>query len=127
MFCTKCGNKLECDAKFCVKCGNKMDNDTEITTNQMGSITFVREHNFYGIIVPVKIFIDGKEVVSLAAGGTSKVSLSIGKHNIAFDVWSGNGENEIELTKEHPNIKVNFKLKMGAFSSKPTITSIENI
>lgn len=127
MVCTKCGSKLDDNSKFCTKCGNKMEDNNEITTNEMGSITFVREHKFYGIIVPVKIYIDGKEVVSLAAGGTSKVSLGLGKHEIAFDVWSGNGENEIELTKEHPNLKITFKLKMGVLAAKPTITSIENI
>ena len=44
-----------------------------------------------------------------------------------FDLWSGNGAEEIEITKEHPNVKVTFKLKMGVVTTKPQIIKIENI
>lgn len=126
MFCTKCGNEIKDNSKFCIKCGNKLNNEKEITTSK-GSITFVRKKQFYGMIVPVKIFIDGREVTSLSVEGTAEISLGLGKHSIAFDLWSGNGEYDIELTNEHPNKKLTFKLSMGAFSSKPKVISVEDI
>ena len=55
------------------------------------------------------------------------VNTTIGKHKIMFDLWSGNGAEEIEITKEHPNVKVTFKLKMGVVTTKPQIIKIENI
>ena len=44
-----------------------------------------------------------------------------------FDLWSGNGADEVEVTSEHPNIKVIFKLGMGAITSKPKIISVINL
>lgn len=79
------------------------------------------------MLVPIKVYLDGKEVDSLKAGNESKVPVSIGKHRIAFNLWSGNGQEEIDVSSEHPNIKINFKLSMGALTSKPQITSVENI
>ena len=128
MFCTKCGNEIKNNFNFCTGCGNKLNNGIEINNNQIeGSITFAREKQFYGVLVPIKVYLDGKEVASLKAGDEAKIPVSIGKHRIAFNLWSGNGQDEINVSFNHPNIKVNFKLCMGALTSKPKITSIENI
>ena len=113
MFCTKCGNEIQNNSNFCIGCGNKLNNNVEVVANQQGSITFAREKQFYGVLVPIKVYLDGKEVASLKAGNESKVPVSIGKHRIAFNLWSGNGQEEIDVRSEHPNIKVNFKLYMG--------------
>ena len=48
-------------------------------------------------------------------------------HEILQKITSGNGAEEIEITKEHPNVKVTFKLKMGVVTTKPQIIKIENI
>jgi len=117
MYCNKCGNKVEDDARFCNKCGFKLAPD-------MGNITFRREGQYYGCLVPVKVYMDGQLVGTLSAGAEATVPGTIGKHRIAFDLWSGNGQNDIELTKQHPNIKVIFKLGVGAVTSKPKIISV---
>lgn len=119
MFCNKCGAEVEENARFCVKCGNQL--------NDMGSIVFARENHYAGCLIPIKVYLDGNLVASVENGKEVKVEASIGKHRIMFDLWSGNGQDEIELTNQHPNIKVNFKLGMGAFTSKPKITSIVNL
>lgn len=127
MFCTKCGSEVEDSAMFCTKCGNKIENKDVSIVNESASITFAREKQFYGVIVPIKVYLDGIEVASVSAGKEEKVPVSIGKHRIAFNLWSGNGQYDVEVSSEHPNIKVNFKLSMGVVTSKPKITSIENI
>ena len=127
MFCTKCGNEIKNNSNFCTKCGNKLNNNVEAITNQEGSIIFAREKQFYGVLVPIKVYLDGKEVASLKAGNEAKITVFIGKHRIAFNLWSGNGQYDVEVSNEHPNIKVNFKLGIGAITSEPRITSIENM
>lgn len=127
MFCTKCGSEVEDSAMFCTKCGNKIENKDVSIVNESASITFAREKQFYGVIVPIKVYLDGIKVASVSAGKEEKVTVSIGKHRIAFNLWSGNGQYDVEVSSEHPNIKVNFKLSMGVVISKPKITSIENI
>lgn len=117
MFCNKCGNKVEDDASFCNKCGFKVAPDR-------GNIIFRREGQYYGCLVPVKVFLDGQLVGSLGTGAEVTVPATIGKHRVAFNLWSGNGENDVEVRKEHPNIKVIFKLGVGVISSKPKIISI---
>ena len=127
MFCTKCGSEVEDSAMFCTKCGNKIENKDVSIVNESASITFAREKQFYGVIVPIKVYLDGIKVASVSAGKEEKVPVSIGKHRIAFNLWSGNGQYDVEVSSEHPNIKVNFKLSMDVVTSKPEITSIENI
>lgn len=127
MFCTKCGSEVEDSAMFCTKCGNKIENKDVSIANESASITFARKKQFYGVLVPIKVYLDGIEVASISAGKEEKVPVSIGKHRIAFNLWSGNGQYDVEVSSEHPNIKVNFKLSMDVVTSKPEITSIENI
>lgn len=123
MYCNKCGAEIDTDAKFCGKCGNKLEN----YSNNDGSITFFRENQFYGVVIPIKVFLDGNLVATINAGNEAKIPVTIGKHTIAFNLWSGNGMYDVEVTKEHPNIKVTFKLGVGVVTSKPKIVSITNI
>ncbi len=125
MYCTKCGFKLESNSKFCTKCGNKIEYDNSDLNVKEGTITFARESSFYGVLVPIRVYVDGKEVASVKSGNQAKVPVSIGKHKIAFDLWSGNNFYDIELNDKYPNVKVNFKLCMGALASEPKIISIE--
>lgn len=122
MYCTKCGAEVDNNSSFCTKCGNKLEN-----YNREGSIIFARENQFYGVLIPIDIFLDGEKVASVSAGKEVKVSATIGKHRIAFNLWSGNGQYDIETTELNPNIKVTFKLGVGAITSKPKIVKIENV
>jgi archaellum component FlaF (FlaF/FlaG flagellin family) len=122
MFCNNCGEKLADDAKFCTKCGSKVNNDPE-----MGSIVFKRLGQFYGSIAQIKVFLDGQMVTSLGTNQEIRINVPIGVHKISFDYWCGSGENQVVLTKENPNIRVNIKLGAGLVTSNPKIASIENI
>jgi len=119
MYCNKCGKEVAEDARFCTNCGFQMNNK--------GSIIFAREKQFYGSIVPIKIFMDGLLVATVSNGQEAKIEATIGKHKIAFDLWSGNEQYDIEVPASHPNIKVTFKLAAGAVTSKPRILSITNV
>lgn len=121
MFCTKCGEKVDNNSSFCTKCGNKLENYNQ------GSIIFARESQFYGVLVPITIYLDGEKVASVSAGSEVKVPTTIGKHRLAFDLWSGNGQYDLEISETNPNIKVTFKLGVGAITSKPKIVKIENV
>ena len=121
MFCNQCGVQIDENANFCNKCGFK------IPKPEIGSIIFAREQQFYGSLVKIKIYMDGNLVASVGPGEQVRVNTTIGNHQIAFDLWSGNKLETITITKENPNIKVNFKLGVGAISSKPKIVSIENV
>lgn len=122
MFCSKCGKEEKENVKFCTNCGNKLIQD-----ENDGSILFERKKQFYGVLVPVKIFLDGKLVGSVKAGEKISVPVTVGDHKLAFNLWSGNGQYDIKVSKENSNIKVLFKLSMGLVTSKPKIISIENI
>ena len=119
MYCNKCGAEIDINSNFCTKCGNKLEN-----YNKNGSITFVRENQFYGVIIPIDVFLDGQKVASVSAGKEVTVPTTIGKHKIAFNLWSGNGQYDIEIKPEKPNIRVTFKLGVGLVTSKPKIVSI---
>ena len=110
MFCNKCGSEVKEGEKFCNKCGERQLPD-------MGSIVFARQNKY----------MDGNLVASVGNGKEVTVPASIGTHKVAFDLWSGNSITDIEVTKEHPNIKVVFKLGMGALTSKPKIVEIINL
>ncbi len=122
MFCNKCGAQIDESAKFCNKCGNKLEGYIK-----KASITFRRDGQYYGCLVPVKVFLDNNVVTSLGVGNEFKVETTVGKHRVDFNVMGGNGGQEIEITEEHPNIKVVFKLGAGMITAKPKIISIQNL
>lgn len=122
MFCNKCGAEVDTSAKFCNKCGAELTGYTQPAT-----ITFRREGQYYGCLVNTNVFLDGNLVTSLGAGNEHTVNTTVGKHRVDFNVMGGNGGQEIEIKPEHPNIKVIFKLSMGAITAKPKIISILNM
>ena len=78
-----------------------------------------------GAISPIKIYVDDVAVASVSVGEEHKSPISIRKHRITFaSYYFMTKQEEIEVTKEHPNLKVNFKLN---FWNVTKITSIENI
>lgn len=119
MFCENCGTKNDNNENFCTKCGNDL-------REKEGTITFHRISQFYGVLVPITICLDGNEVASLSVNEEITVPVSFGTHKIAFKLWSGNSFDEIELSKEHPSKKVNVKLGFGLITSNPKIASIED-
>ena len=122
MFCNKCGAEIDSNANFCNKCGTRLEGYIKT-----GSITFRREGQYYGCLVPVKVFLDNNVVTFLGVGEEFKVNTTVGKHRVDFNVMGGNGGGDVEVTPEHPNIKVIFKLGMGAITSKPKIISVINL
>ena len=122
MYCNNCGKEIKDDATFCNNCGNKV-----VQEENDSYIIFERKEQFYGVLVPINIYLDGKQVASLKSNETKKVLTNVGNHRIAFNLWSGNGQYDINITKENRNVKVVFKLSMGLVTSKPKIISIENI
>lgn len=122
MFCNKCGAEVDTNAKFCNKCGEKLEG--YVTE---GSITFRREGQYYGCLVGTNVFLDGLLVTSLGAGNEATIKTTIGKHRVDFNVMGGNGGQEIEITPEHPKIKIIFKLGAGMITAKPKIISILNL
>lgn len=122
MFCSKCGENVEKKVKFCPKCGAKLVKEESDAT-----IVFQRKKQFYGVLIPVKIYLDGKLVGSVKSNESITVETTVGNHRLAFNLWSGNGQYDINITKENPNVRVNLKLSMGLVTSKPKIINIENI
>lgn len=120
MFCNKCGNQVEETEKFCNKCGEKVE------TN-MGSIVFERQKKYYGCAIPIKIYMDGNLVATVANGKQETIPATVGTHKFAFNLWSGNKITDITVTPENPNMKVTFKLGMGLLTAKPKIVDITNL
>ena len=71
--------------------------------------------------------IDGEKVASIKSDQQVKIPVSIGKHKLSFNLWSGNGLYDVDLSENNPKVKVTFKLNMGLITSKPTIIKVENI
>lgn len=122
MFCNKCGAEIDINAKFCNKCGAALEGYIKT-----GNITFRREGQYYGCLVNTKVFLDNNLVGSMGVGEELTIPTTVGKHRVDFNVMGGNGGQEIEVTEQHPNIKVIFKLGMGAITAKPKIISILNV
>lgn len=121
MFCNKCGNEIKKGNKFCTNCGNKTIKDENDCY-----IVFERKKQFYGFLIPIDIYLDGEKVCSVKNNSKVKIDTTNGNHKLSFNLWSGNGEYDIDIAKGE-NVKVIFKLSMGLVTSKPTIISIEKI
>lgn len=130
MFCNKCGAVIDDKAKFCNHCGAAVNEEKEAKREerkQVVSIVFRRDGGLAAALVPAKVFIDNNLVGSLGVGEEMTVSSTIGKHRIDFNIMGGNGGGEVEVSPEHPNIKVVFKVSMGMITAKPKIISIQNL
>lgn len=123
MFCNKCGAEVDNTAKFCNKCGATIEGGVAGTA----SIVFRREGSLAAALVPTKVFLDNNLVGSLGVGEEMTITTTVGKHRVDFNVMGGNGGDEVEITSEHPNIKVLFKVAMGMITAKPKIISIQNL
>lgn len=123
MFCNKCGAEVDNTAKFCNKCGATIEGEKAGTA----SIVFRREGSLAAALVPTKVFVDNNLVGSLGVGEEMTIATTVGKHRVDFNIMGGNGGDEIEITSEHPNIKVLFKIAMGMITAKPKIISIQNL
>ncbi len=123
MFCNKCGSEVDNGAKFCNKCGANVDGET----TGKASIVFRREGGIAAALIPTKVFVDNNLVGSLGVGEEMTVMSTIGKHRIDFNIMGGNGGGEVEISSEHPNVKVFFKVCMGMITAKPKIVSIQNL
>lgn len=69
MYCNSCGKKVEEGKKFCYNCGNK------VTKEENDSyIIFERKNQFYGVLVPISIYLDG-ECVGKVKANSSRLEL----------------------------------------------------
>ena len=122
MFCNKCGAEIDINDKFCNSCGEKIEN------KDIGSIIFKREKQYYGCIVPIKVFMDGNLVATLNSNTEVTVNTTIGKHKIMFDLWSGNGAEE-DLTRLR-NLAMVIKdtalCGLGQTSPNPVLSTMDN-
>ena len=123
MFCNKCGEEVDANAKFCNKCGATIEGGT----TGVASIVFRREGSIAAALVSTKVFLDNNLVGSLGVGEEMTVTTTVGKHRVDFNIMGGNGGGEVEITPEHPNVKVLFKVAMGMITAKPKIISIQNL
>lgn len=122
MFCNKCGSEVDNGAKFCNKCGATVEEK-----GKTASIVFRRDGGIAAALVPAKVFIDNNLVGSLGVGEETTITTTTGKHRVDFNIMGGNGGGEVEITPEHPNVKVIFKIGMGMITAKPKIISIQNL
>lgn len=123
MFCNKCGAEVDNTAKFCNECGATIEGAPAGTA----SIVFRRDGSLAASLVPTKVFLDNNLVGSLGVGEEMTITTTVGKHRVDFNVMGGNGGGEVEITSEHQNIKVVFKVAMGMITAKPKIISIQNL
>ena len=123
MFCNKCGEEVDANAKFWNKCGATIEGGT----TGVASIVFRREGSIAAALVSTKVFLDNNLVGSLGVGEEMTVTTTVGKHRVDFNIMGGNGGGEVEITPEHPNVKVLFKVAMGMITAKPKIISIQNL
>jgi len=109
--CLKCGKELKVGEKFCESCGEK----TQYADMKFGKITFKRDNNYFGCVIPFKLFIDGKQVGTLSSGATSTFDYPCGEHEIAINSAKDKKRKTINLT-EGNDVLVNVTVNMWAFS-----------
>ena len=113
MTCPKCGKELKVGEKFCESCGEK----TEYANMSYGKITFKRDNNYFGCVIPFKLFIDGKQVGTLSSGKTSTFEYPYGEHEISLNsVKNKKTKRVINITEEKNEVVVNVGTNMWAFS-----------
>ncbi|MFB0921617.1 MAG: zinc ribbon domain-containing protein [Oscillospiraceae bacterium] len=86
MFCNYCGQKNPDGAKFCSNCGKPL-NCTEAPTSSESmtfTVTIFRESQTYLINPPINLTVDDTENYSIPNGGSLKLDLSEGEHELLF-------------------------------------------
>lgn len=119
MYCVNCGKEISDDSKFCTSCGKSTKVETCV-----GKITFHRLPRYMGFAVGIDVYIDGTRIGTVNNNGTVEANVTFGTHKIYFSLWSGSNEEEITVTEEKPNVYVDIRLKMGAFTNKTEIVNI---
>ena len=82
-----------------------------------GRLTVKRPTQFTGIIRNIRIYIDGNEVGTVAAGGTVSFDLSRGTHNVKFAIDWMNTDVSVEISPTHAEAIVEVSFKTGFFNS----------
>lgn len=86
MFCNSCGQKNPDNSNFCSKCGaplNQEESQASIGVKQH-AVTIFRESQTYLINPPINVTVDDAENYSIPNGGTLKIDLAEGAHELLF-------------------------------------------
>lgn len=110
MFCSKCGNELQTDARFCSKCGQPVAQTStdNVSQNNSGNYTLTinRAKQWFLVNPPVKIIIDEKAEYKIDNGETIRIPVSTGTHMVAFSCSIRNKIVNINVTN---NVILNIK------------------
>lgn len=119
--CLKCGKELKVGEKFCESCGEK----TQYADMKFGQITFKRDNNYFGCVIPFKIFVDGERVGTISSGATSTFNYPVGEHEVAINSSNDKKRRTINVS-EGKEVIINVTTNMWAFSftAKGKIKSI---
>lgn len=121
--CLKCGKNLKVGEKFCESCGEK----TQYADMKFGTITFKRDRNYFGCIIPFELYIDGERVGTISSGATSTFNYPVGEHEVAINSPKDKKRRTINIP-ENGEVIINVGVNMWAFSftAKGKIKNIVN-
>lgn len=124
MFCTNCGKEISDASEFCTFCGSAV---TKKPAEQKSiQVTFNRLKKIVGCAVPMRVYIDGVQVVSLSNGASGQVNVTSGKHKVVVEMWSAISEREVDFSAEYSKMYIDIAIKMGFWVSKAEIVAIRN-
>ena len=101
MFCPKCGNQINEDAKFCSRCGHAIAHSSDILSasgDKSYTLTITREKQLFAVNPAVKVVIDGKDKYQVANGSSVRIPISGGAHTIACSCGIRNKVLNIDIT-----------------------------
>ena len=123
MKCKKCGVEITVGEKFCQGCGAK----TEYADMKFGKIIVKRNSNFYGMAIPFKIFIDDREMGTIANGKELTFDVPYGTHVVHFNSLKDKQNREVTIGDDKKTIKFTITTNIWAFSfiAKAKIKKVE--
>lgn len=122
MICLGCGCNLELGAKFCTHCGKETGLSN---TDNVGTITIVRESKMFGFAIPFSVYIDNIKLGTLNNGTTLSTKAVLCPHEVKFTSTEKDVIETIELTESKKEVVITIIPKMGLIAAKPYIKDIK--
>lgn len=122
MFCLGCGCKLELGAKFCTNCGKETGLSN---TDNVGTITIVRENKVFGFAIPFEVYVDDVKLGTLSNGATLSTKAVLCPHEVKFTSTEKDVIEIIELTENKKEVIITIVPKMGLIAGRPYVKDIK--
>lgn len=99
MFCSRCGGQLADGARFCTQCGQPVTAESVAPAQPRAyTLTVARDRQWFAINPAVQVSVDGGAAQKLENGGTLRLMLTPGAHEIVLSCGIRNRVVRLNMT-----------------------------